>query len=837
MALRRAELAWILAVWGVFAAQGAVAQDEPRVFVDENAVVIRDGAGGEIRIKHLSVSQLWPRQGDLIKLGRFSYYAYQCYLVEVDPFAGRVRRRITFPGRISELERREQSLVVMVELPFGKAFRREPFVYTPGSTPPTALPIDEDAIRAPMLDAHRIVPHFDIRGFTPEYKRTAAQMAIQEGVYDLAFKVNPTNPWFMFDKGVVLRHLERFEEARAAFRAAIAVEGAPPFDYLRMSALLAKLGEAAESDLAFERGYAEFVRAGLEPELIFSQRAFARYYAVESPGFGGPTAHAEAVEAARRAGDLDRVISLMERVWRLAPRCEQVGIGFAGLAELLQEHGRSAEAALWFARSREAARSEGPVGSRQGMYASAACLAALAIILISIAAKYFPLQRQALVPLGGWAASWRWPKERFSKSCLAYATRMEVAGVLLVAVAGFASAYFVVRGEWTTLRLRILPEEFKTGSLGHPNVLSLFETDKSPAGKLLYGIARQQAGQIEKAEEVYKSLLGEEPKIAAIAANNLGVMFVSQDEARFREALTKAPSLAEARYNVGEPVDSVRVSRWRKYKPEARLIALPDASILARAFSSVRIEGQDEPTPTAEQANYRLFWALTWVCLIVSALVALLSIPFLLIRQNVERPRYGAMGALAYVVPGTSARLAPVGGLMLVGWLYCFLTLVLLLRGEYASVPLPVRQAAEHNFGLGSGVVFPFESAMAILGPAAFAGIWVLNGLFIARANRATRVAAATPSKEPVAPPAPEVAPSSAEVPAPATQPEPAAPPAPPQVHHEELPANFSSRETVRAVPEKKEPPPEEKEGPDETKPQDAEKKPEEGGGTSPPGP
>jgi len=778
----------------------ARAEESPRAFVDENSVVIRDGAGEEVRIRHLSVSQLWPRQGDLVRLGALAYYSYHCYLMEVDPAARRVVRRATFPGRISALEQRESSLVVTVELPFGKAFTRAPFVYTPGSPPPTVLPTDDDAVQAPMLDAHRLLPHFDIRG-TPEYKRAAAASAIQEGIYDAAFAANPTNPWFLFDKGVVLRHLERFDEARAAWRRAISVEGAPAFDYLRISALLAAMGEPAESDLAFERGYAEFVRSGLEPELVLSQEAFARYYAVRMPGPGGRTAHAEAVALARRAGDAERLIALSERAWRLAPRCERVGIGFAGLAEFLQERGRSDEAALWFARAREAARIEGPVGSRQAMYASVACLAALAVLLIAIAARALPHQRQALAPLGGLLASWRWPRERFGKLCLAYATRMEVAGLILVAASGFATAYFVVRGERAVLRSRGLPEEIKAGSWGHPNAVALFETDKTPAGKLLYGIARQQAGQPEKAEEVYKNLLGEEPRIASIAANNLGVMLKGQGEARFREAAERDPSLVEAKYNLGEPVDSPRTSRARKYRPEAKLMALPDAGVMAAAFSSVRLTEQVELESPAEQGGLRLFGVLTWASLVISAAVALVSLPFLAIKQRVARGPNAALGALGYVVPGTSPRLAPVGGLVLVAWLYCLLTLVLVIRGEYASVPASAQQAVERTFGLASGVVFPFESVIAVFGPVAFVGIWVLNGLALARAARAERARAAggpvvIKREEPPRPVAPERPRES-----------PVEPPRRPLAPEPPLGADFSTRETVRAVPESPGPP------------------------------
>jgi len=746
-----------------------VPQVSVRIGVEGDSVVAKDAAGVELwRVRHASVKWIEPRQGQPVAFGRHMYYGHHCYLMVLDPAAGRVVLRVAYPGRISSIEPREASLAVFVEVVIDRERKltvRKEFAFDPQRPATPALPIDgETAVPAPMLDAHRLLQGFDI-----ERKPAGAELAVARGVYDHAFAANPTNPWFMFDKGVLLRHLGRREEARAAFRALVAAESAPAFDFLRISALLAMMGEMSESDLAFERGYGELVRSGVQPELVLSREAFVRLYAMPmpaapsvsspsgpsagpsakgSPPPGGRTAHAAAVAAAQEAGDVDCMARLTERVWRLAPGCPGATSAFAGLAEHLQKNGRASEASIWFARAREAARLEGPVGVRQAFDAGVACFAALGLLLLVVFAKTFSRQRKELAPLGGWLRSWRWPKERFCKMAFSYATRKELFGILLMAAAGFGFSYLAVRSERT--RLGGLPEEVSSGAWSHPRVLDLFDKLESESGKLLYGIARHQEGAGSAAAEIYKPLArSDDADIAAIAENNLGV--IRSRPEHFKRALELRPGMAEAGYNLGEPVDSVRVNRARRYTPGGKLIALPTGPILAAALAESPVKIRD--AGPAEGVLGVHGWILVWLALVVTALVGPLTLPFMAIRNEAESPRARRpLAGLGYVVPGTSGRLAPIGGFILAGWIYCLIVFVSLLRREYAGGPDLPTQIRE-VFGTAGSMVFWFETALSVFAPVAFIGLWILNGILLARAGRVAGEAAPPAAKAPPAGP------------------------------------------------------------------------------------
>ncbi|GAG46850.1 unnamed protein product, partial [marine sediment metagenome] len=76
-----------------------------RIYFEDNTVVAQSTTGREMfRIEH------WSRpvgRGDapIVVRGRF-YYAFSIYLMELDPAAGHVTRRVPFPGVIENLEKR-----------------------------------------------------------------------------------------------------------------------------------------------------------------------------------------------------------------------------------------------------------------------------------------------------------------------------------------------------------------------------------------------------------------------------------------------------------------------------------------------------------------------------------------------------------------------------------------------------------------------------------------------------------------------------------------------------------------------------------------------------------
>jgi hypothetical protein len=178
-----------------------------------------------------------------------------------------------------------------------------------------------------------------------------------------------------------------------------------------------------------------------------------------------------------------------------------------------------------------------------------------------------------------------------------------------------------------------------------------------------------------------------------------------------------------------------------------KLIALPDADMLAAAFAGTEAQGD-----TSELVGgLGILKPVAWLTLVLTAIVTVLVLPFLVMRRK-ARPerRWGMLAGLGYIFPGTSSRLAPTGGMLLAAWTYCLIVVVLVVQGDTAGGVDELGRIVESTFGVSGKIVFPFESAMMIFGPAAFVGLWVLNGVLLARATKFAKAmarAAAQPAK------------------------------------------------------------------------------------------
>jgi len=93
-----------------------------------------------------------PVDRDVEVGGRF-YYAYSIYLMEVDPEKRRITRRVPFPGVIEDIEKQGSSIQIKL-----KDWEAETLAFRPGERGPMLLPMDEEALRAPQMDAERLVP-------------------------------------------------------------------------------------------------------------------------------------------------------------------------------------------------------------------------------------------------------------------------------------------------------------------------------------------------------------------------------------------------------------------------------------------------------------------------------------------------------------------------------------------------------------------------------------------------------------------------------------------------------------------------------------------------------
>lgn len=710
-----------------------IASAQVSININKNALVSRDETGRELwRISHASVKNLVPSDKAIDINGKL-YYATGVSLLEVDPKAGMVTRRFAMPGRIAELTLKDKNLTISFNVPKGEAIQKNKIIFNLENPQRAYLPLgDISLVEESYKDARALI---STRG---RIFKTGdeARSVIASGKLQEAFRRNPTNPWFMYFVGKAQTIAGNSSRASNAFLQAVATENAPAYEFLRLSAYLAIEGHLSESDIAFERGFSETIQSGVEPELVLSQNAFIKLYAAIPPNTNGETTHAQAIKEAIATGDSSTLVSLTERVWRLAPHLNGATSYFAGLAEFLQKNGRAAEASIWFSRARNASRLEGPAGARQSFEAGLGCAIAALILLISILYKAFAPQRKLLAAYGGIIGSWKTPGFRLKHLSFAYATRRELTGIIIMSLASLSFSIFALQSGKT--RLGSLPEELGSGTWAYPSSVEIFDEfdDTNRKALLHYAIARHQEGghSLVLAKENYRGLVtSENPEIASVANNNLGV--IERISELFEKSLAADSNLKEAAFNLGQKADSVRINRARRYMPNNRLIALPSADMLRGVLAKARDKSSSfDPAVVLGPLGFLLTPTIFF-----AGMMFLLATVYLFIRVRYVRPARKALSAMSYILPGASGRLAPWGGLLLAVWLYCLMIVLTLVRNAYYPQVSAKLQEIVKVFGLAGEYVFPFQTLLAVFGPVVFIGIWVANLLMLARHNRRAR--------------------------------------------------------------------------------------------------
>ncbi|MCU0241801.1 MAG: hypothetical protein MUF51_05205 [Vicinamibacteria bacterium] len=613
-----------------------------------------------------------------LPVGAWVYFAAGTSVYEVDPQSGIVKRRLSLPAVVTHLAAAGDTVIAKVDIGYaGNEVPRE-YRLTAGAWPPFFLSGSLMAARGTRALAESI---------GKLQKPSAAQLAAAVAELEKRARLDPTNPWFHYWRGVCLQQLQRKDEALSAFSAVLAVD--PAYDY-ELLALAQKLDtvSAEWGQKAFDRGLRFLLTHGFEPELNTGLIAVLVYY--------GSSDYLAQVH------DLDVLNRMGERIWDLAPRCEGAASMFQGLANANHRAGRG-EAALWAERAQAAL----PYRMWGGAFVSwtGPALSLLFAALLTLAACFvvkclYHLPQRRLATGGA----------RFNP--FTAWTRGEILGFLLVlATLVFATAQ-VIRGVTAIGRIVALPIAVVSGSLGHPSGEAYFsERQGTPGGDFLFALSLQQAGQLDRAAEIYLRL------DSARALNNLGVLRQAQqksDEAKrlYAEALAKDPQLGEAAFNLGREARSQRVDRARKYGLTSPLLAMPADAMWTEAMTAGALT---EASPWQLFSMFGLVQKLSSADTVVVHRAALLNGNMVLLLM-VLLVAYLAVRAMAHRT--TDAPAARPGPISYLGWLLSFLLPGTSRRLSVCGPPLMMLACFSffvwHALGASQGAATNLLDAIAI---------------------------------------------------------------------------------------------------------------------------
>jgi tetratricopeptide (TPR) repeat protein len=545
-----------------------------------------------------------------------------------------------------------------------------------------------------------------------------------------AVKRDPLSPWFRIELAHIYKALGR-PEAAELFEQAIRLDPEDYSELLRISPTLDDDGLSQLANEAFERGYSEFWKRGMDPRL--NSVLLSALVLYPNP---------------RRISDRLRP-ELIDRRFRIAPWVEAAGYAWDSYADVLGSAGKSQEAMLWHKRATEARQKSLFIFSRTMMrwyeialtLVPAADLAAVFFIL-ALYLRYLPerrLQTRAHQP--GFA-------RRFAFFNIEYWSRSDRIAFFLIGAASWLA--LGAAGALTQIRVRSvsMPLSAGMGSLGGPETRWFFENrlPASPERDLLLAIGYQDESQTVKAGELYRQL----PQFAE-SWNNLGALLQESGKAveahqAFEQALRLEPSLPEARWNLEHKPQNFWTEMHQKFVPARAMIAPPSREHFLRAFGAgslfqfgLQTLGGPFTTYAVMQSSIRFViprpfsaaFILT-VAEFAAGLLILLVLPY----RDVTQPSYGSQLFLEYLFPGISPQWRWSGGIVLMLWSALLVQWLLSLAGvgtaTFGGFP-----NIQRGFGVPAAPqpanVFQ-QNAPYIL--AGLALLYVINAVLIRRSRR-----------------------------------------------------------------------------------------------------
>ncbi len=428
---------------------------------------------------------------------------------------------------------------------------------------------------------------------------------------------------------------------------------------------------------AYDRGYKDYLQRGFDPRVL--QVVWYRL-SLFSPWIGPQP----------RLADLSP--EQMDRIYRLSPATDLSWAAWEQYADDLEKRGYAADAQLWRARAADA-RQKAPalrtafsVGLDRWFVAALAALAAMAVYVVVISLRYAP-QRGADMEAG----RRQWAVPLFSN--LSYWNRTERLTLLLIALLGWLAMGIAGHYADALTHSEFAPAAVRNGSYAGQNARwHLQRLPASPERDLLLAIAYQQGGDSRRAEETYRRL----PQFAQ-SWNNLGVLLKRRgkdDEARqaFQRALQLSPRLHDAAFNLDGSSRDYWTQLHREYLPDKPMLVMASGEQMRAAYLGGR-----GYSPFAWSALRGPFWPSGAYWEIASmgadsrperrlrrgaegvALAALLFALAMLLcvrHHQATEPAGPRHWIWELIIPGTAPAWSVAGGVVLVGYATCCLTVL-----------------------------------------------------------------------------------------------------------------------------------------------------------------
>ncbi len=615
-------------------------------------------SSGKINVDETHLAKIGP--------GR-AYFSHGQCLRWIDTDHGIVIGRWLMPGIITRIKPEGESgraEITTAELSFGKETSVSTFDFDP-LHPAIPTVVSHELILENLLPEREAVDLYNVASLKPDQAR-ARIPEVQE-----AIRRDPFSPWFQIVLGKLL-----FEAgdtgADAVFEQAIHPLTSYT-DLLPMSGYLENLGASRIADEAFQRGYQDFLQKGNDPRLVTSIIARLWLYPVN----WGKIAK-------------DRKSVIAERVYQLSPYGEATELAW-------QEYSISAktpeEQRRWLNRADETRKRSNQLFAHFILQSDIALLVGIACGFahwIFVVVSYVRYRLQRRYDRTNAAARPASLRNRLAFFNIQYWSMPQRIGFVLTFVLAWFCYGWMGQSMAPAMLMGEVPISMASGSLAAPSTQQFLQhrLAATPERDFLMALSFQQGGDYTAASQLYQRL----PQYAE-SWNNLGVILRMQGReadaaGAFQKALQLDPALAEAAFNLGRPTSNYWTQIHQQYVPNTPMLAPPPRRVWMNAFAGGTLSrrlalaslGPLRPwhwntdsmvvTTGAAKAS-SVLWALGQIALYLIILL------FIFPRRPVQQaPGIGGK-ILGILFPGTAREWSYAGGLVLVGWIFLLLQLIL----------------------------------------------------------------------------------------------------------------------------------------------------------------
>ncbi|MFN8673898.1 MAG: tetratricopeptide repeat protein [Candidatus Sericytochromatia bacterium] len=282
------------------------------------------------------------------------YFAYSSYVMGLDLDKAQFTDRFQLLGEITEIKDDNGKLAIKTFHGIrGKVWDKEPTIkVTPKQLEvvanlATITNRDYSSIYIKLKDAELLSENLEkayLKAFVDNKITDPVKLELMKQEYLKAIEGDITNPWYYIYLAIINENLDKKIYSDVYFKKAIDIKGLSFYDYFNLSTFFEYINKRELADNCYDKGMSDFLNRQYTPEQLTSLQSFVNYSTWLMPAI-------EKLKKSKNSADVERVIDIIDRFYKLSPQKEGNFNIMNGVANYLVNMGKLQESKIWQSRA------------------------------------------------------------------------------------------------------------------------------------------------------------------------------------------------------------------------------------------------------------------------------------------------------------------------------------------------------------------------------------------------------------------------------------------------------------------------------------------------------